>query len=1452
MGWKKTVKKTSAWLAVAALVLLVAGAGLFGLAQTEIGKREIGKRVARALSREGKIQVEWGRMTGLVPFRFSVERISVSDPRGRWLLVKEMTVHLSPLSLLKGQLRLKRLAASVTSLDRLPETEGRAEWSSSALLTGIAGLRHIRVEHLLLEEAVLGERLLGEKALFQVQARILGHTPEGEGIASLRIERKDGPGGLVRFEGVLGRDSVLAVDAAVEEPEGGIAGALFGLGGPLSVSLHGEGPLEGWKGRLLARSGRVGELRADLFVSSHRDERLVAKGTFTPADHPLASRSRALLGSETRFSLEAHLAKKSRLVLDLFSLKGGAVGATLRGTLDLDRVTSEGGFTVHVEDLAPLKAITALDCRGRLTLDGRFAGPLLQPRTSLDVKLESLEWGRLEVGLLEGRLALDPLRDITSSPPGIRLSGEGRLHRIGMRHAMPFPEQELHWKIAAEGPCQGTYDVEVLRLAGERHALELSGNVNEDGSKISLRAEADISDLMRFSSLLGYGLPGTARIVARVEGNGKARSLDALLEGKVHLREGDLPPVVSALGREFDWSGEVSLKEGNVIDVSGLRLDSLAGTLTGTGSLHLDSGNLRASWQASMPDLPAFSAGLGLEMKGSARAEGTLDGVLARPGLEARIWGRDVVIGGLLFEEGLVHIRADGLVPESRGRLSVEARHGNHTLQGMTDYAMTGERLSVTSFTLRGPGTGVTGALSLDFSTSMVQGEMKGKSGDLSLFSPVLGGRMGGSAEWVTQLKAGEAGQGAVVMLKARDLISSIGEAEYLELRASLGRAFTHPNGSIALDIKGYRHQALSVTSFRLGADGDMERLPFSVRARGRIGEAFDARGTGLFSVDPDGLSLVVHQFTSRHGTLPFALSTPVRFRRTEAGLSFDSLSCKLGQGRLEGAGKWGKNDMGLRMRFESLPLEALESYGGPPMVGAASGEITLLGPPDRPEGSAEIRLSDLALPGPRYRDLPYAGVVIKAACKGGRLSSHMSLRGLTDRPFTARWDIPFSLSFSPLRAGLSPGAGLEGSLDGEMDLAQVSALLGCDDQTLIRGKTRVGLVLGGTTEEPRVSGGIVLEKGAYEELRTGTVLKDVEIELEAVAEGLLIRKARATDGEGGAIQAQGWLHLLPAEAFPFLVKADFTNTKILRRDDAHATAGGHLQLSGSFRGADLSGEVQVTHGEFHVPEHLAPDLTPLEVEDSDPKERRVEEKPKKTEDSFLTVDVAVMSPGKVFLEGRGLESEWAGAMRFTGKGRAPALLGSLSVVRGGFNFLGKKFNIQKGVIDFNGMSPPSPTLDVLATATAKDVTARVELLGPVQSPETRLSSEPLLPPDEILSRLLFGRNAARITPLQAVQLASALNTLRGGTSADLMGHTRRALGVDQLEVRQSTEKNSGTSISAGKYLSETVYIEVEKGLGEETGKASVKWEITPNVSLETEVGAHAEKGAGILWKWDY
>ena len=242
-----------------------------------------------------------------------------------------------------------------------------------------------------------------------------------------------------------------------------------------------------------------------------------------------------------------------------------------------------------------------------------------------------------------------------------------------------------------------------------------------------------------------------------------------------------------------------------------------------------------------------------------------------------------------------------------------------------------------------------------------------------------------------------------------------------------------------------------------------------------------------------------------------------------------------------------------------------------------------------------------------------------------------------------------------------------------------------------------------------------------------------------------------------------------------------------------------------------------------------------------------------------VAFDIGVDIPGRLFVRGRGLDSEWNGKLSLKGDLADPLIEGELDVRRGHFDLLDRRFTIDRGALDFVGSRPPVPMIDLAATATTVEVNVTLGLQGPAQDPKVTLTSEPALPQDEILARLLFGTSAARITPMQGLRLAAAVQELQGGGFVSgALSKFRRAVGVDTLDL-QSTETtdaegktNQQTSARVGKYVTDKVYLEVEQGVSDGGSKARVQVDLTPNLSVGSTVNDQSQTGVGLQWRYDY
>jgi autotransporter translocation and assembly factor TamB len=240
-----------------------------------------------------------------------------------------------------------------------------------------------------------------------------------------------------------------------------------------------------------------------------------------------------------------------------------------------------------------------------------------------------------------------------------------------------------------------------------------------------------------------------------------------------------------------------------------------------------------------------------------------------------------------------------------------------------------------------------------------------------------------------------------------------------------------------------------------------------------------------------------------------------------------------------------------------------------------------------------------------------------------------------------------------------------------------------------------------------------------------------------------------------------------------------------------------------------------------------------------------------------LGLDISVSLPRRVFVRGRGLESEWSGALTVTGTSAAPRVSGEVALVRGTFSFAGKRFTLQRGTVAFSGGRKIDPLINATAEYRSSEITAFITLTGLASAPEIAITSQPPLPESEVLAQVLFGKSSAKLGPVEAVQLAAALEALARGenTGENALDFVRTLLGLDTLAV-QPSRSGEGSSVAVGSYIGDRVYIGAEQGLSDGSQAGTLEIEIAPGISIESEIGqatGSATQGAlGLKWKWDY
>ena len=164
------------------------------------------------------------------------------------------------------------------------------------------------------------------------------------------------------------------------------------------------------------------------------------------------------------------------------------------------------------------------------------------------------------------------------------------------------------------------------------------------------------------------------------------------------------------------------------------------------------------------------------------------------------------------------------------------------------------------------------------------------------------------------------------------------------------------------------------------------------------------------------------------------------------------------------------------------------------------------------------------------------------------------------------------------------------------------------------------------------------------------------------------------------------------------------------------------------------------------------------------------------------------------------------------------------------------------------------PDIDIVASTTTSDITAGIAITGTGNHPQIAFTSSPVLPQDEVLSRLLFGASPANLSATEALQLAAALNSLRpaSGGGRNPLGKLRSATGFDRLRILGADEATGrGTSLAAGKYITKNIYVEIITDAKGQTA-TQIQISLTRALSLLSSAGSFGGSNASVKYSKDY
>jgi len=1354
---RRRVLKVSGRFA-AALAGLVAFMGLVaagldtapghGLILAAMGRAKLGRGIALHIA----------RIDGSIYSRMILRDVVLSDPRGAFLTAPEVTLDWRPLALLRRETRIETLQAPLIDVARAPQLGPGARGSRAAGLPHIhLILRRLSVGRLVLEPAIAGDRrgvaLEASAELLRGRARVWTRAealPLAGQAAGDRAE--------VRFVGEPDADK-LDLAVSLEAPDGGVVDRLLQIKGPLRFRLDGAGGWRAWQGQAEASLAGHSILSARLRAQNGAFH---ISGQAAPALLMGAQPMAAWVRSGVDFDLGARLASGRMTVAA--RLSSSAVLASAQGGLDLDH-----GRYSDFRILARLVGSGALpagwkarDVAGTALLEGAWRAP------SATFNLNAGEIG-------EGDVRMEALR-----AAGVVKAGARDVVTLSLRAAaaslngLPQYAQTL----AGHPSLEGALTLRSGRLAGG----QASFRSDRASAILTLDSKSRQPAGALKAQVAGYALPGVgtadlsldARLTSDVAGRW---SMDGLAH--IHKLSPSNPDLRAALGGEADIDARVAVSADRIVRLASLtlaaprlRVTAGEGQLAPDGALSLD---LRGAATDHGP--------LALHLSGSlstphAHLEAPDPGILGLRGLDI-LADRTVTEGWRVF----AHAQAP------QGPLAVAAR-------------------------LTAPG----GLVSLDIEKANLAGVTASGTAHQTPAGLLVGElRLNGDGlSGTARLVPAGPRQRVLLALKAHEarlpfsppVTLARGDANFDLLLAAAG-----PSVTGSLTVAGLKRGALSlahakvdlalakgVGTVRVSAAGSQD-APFTIVAAADLSPGV-IRLAGSGSADK----------------IPLALASPAVIHLGKGGYRLDPVTLTLPHGRLVLAGAKDASGSRADLRLEGVDLSIAKVFGPELAVGGvATGAAHFDLPASRiqPTGRLDLqvtgftRASSAAVSPPV--DISVLGVLtgndLQAHAlmrRGGAIIGRVQMR-LTPTAADRHGDWATRLKSAQFSGGLR--------YDGPAEV--LWGLGGVGGQTL-SGPVALGLDVSGRGDSPQLTGVVRGQGLRFTAPSWGAVIDHIDVAGAFSGSRLDLTHLTARAGQG-TIEASGFADVSQAGGFPLDLKVKLAKARLASNPTGGATVSGALEMTHDrAKGARVVGVLTLDQANYALGGATAEDvveLTGVRWLDA-PTPQTVAEDPddmiaQTTRPSAWKLDVSVKGGSHVFIKGMGLEAELRTSLHVGGDAKDPVVTGEADLVRGTFDFAGRKLTLSRGVVRLGGATPPDPSLDISAETTVSGVTATVNIGGTANRPQITFSSTPALPEDQVLARLLFGPSATTISPIQAVQLAASLNALRGD-GTDPVGRVEKAIKLDRLSVYAADPTlGRGTAVGAGKYINSRVYVEL-------------------------------------------
>lgn len=1389
-------------------------------------------------------QIRLSNIDGALGSDVSIRQITISDAEGVWLRVNNASLNWNQAALFTGRLDVRTLRAdSIEYIRNAIPVEGAVDLPSPE--AGTLEIPEfpvaIQLGELSVPSVTFGEGVFGLGSEISLSGSMT--LESGNLDAVLDIERLDGPGGTLDLDVAYRRDdnSIDLGLSLVEPPNGVIANLLNIEGRPaMTLTLDGEGPVADLTAqmRLLANDSEA--LAGTAEIAQGPDGFTINADLGGPLSTLIAAPYRPFFGAETRLTADALLRDAGGLEISRLTLSGGQLDLSARASTTADNFLSLLDLSATIAD--PAGGMVTLPVAGSATqvqsadLSIQFGtGASDEWQAGFDIAGFSTDGFAADTfGLSIGGVARN-LEDPANRM--VTFNGDGALAGIT---ADPGVEAALGERVGlgiaglwnAGEPIQ----LAEFRVVGDALTAGLSGVI--DGTVFDGSISVETESIAPFSALAGRSLSGALSLVANGRVMPVGGGFDLTFDGMGSNLTVDDPVADALLEGTVSLSGQLARTEAG-ITANDFTIANSQVQFTADGRIASDVSDFNIALDLADLALISDEASGALAVRGSARSEAA-DAPLALL-LDAQVAAGE--LAGRNLRDAQVRIAANVQDGEVAGDVSGSAMLDGHRATLATDFRTDADQQVLSGLGFEIAGARISGGLTRMVESGLLEGRLEVAAPDVSLAAALLLADASGTLNAAIELTPQDGQQAAGITANAANLRVNDIRIGRADISAGLADLFGVPviNGTATASTV----VAGGVTINSLNASASQSGDSTSFDAQAALATGTDVDVAGSLSPVEGGYRLALDRANLVQGALAARLASPAAIAVRGDSVALDAVRFNVGSGSITASGTAG-SAINMVVDIADLPLNIANAIVPDlGLAGTVNGRATISGAASDPRVVYEVRASGVNA----SAIAPFGIAPLSLAANGSYAGEVVSLDSLTANG---------SGGLSVTGSGRVPlnGPGIALTLNGSAPLALANQFV-ADRGGQLSGTANFDARLSGSLTSPQFSGAVTTSGAGYVDPELNLRLTNINGRVSLNGTSANVESLSANLATGGSVSASGSVGLtggMPANLSVSINSARYADGSLFA-----ATLSGALTLTGNLTGSPLlAGNVLVEQANIIVPESLAGGAALIDVQHRRPPapvqqtldRARIDERTGIAAGSGpnLLLDININAPNQIFIRGRGLDAEVGGSVRLTGPVTAVQPVGAFSLTRGRLSILGQRVTFETGTVTLLG--DLDPQLNFVARTEGDGITVFVIVSGRASDPDITFTSNPSLPQDEVLSRLIFNRSMGELSPLQLAQLAAAAAELvGGGGGGGLVESLRGAAGLADLDIVTDAAGNVG--VQAGTYIQDNVYLGVTAGANGQS-RVTINLDITDDLTVKGAAGQNGDSSIGVFYERDY